>query len=137
MKTVDIINCSFENNYANNDFNEQSSYLLSENHFHKKKEGRGGAIYINPNYNYDYAGVSCYDKDSYMTNVLIKGCSFSTNSAQDGYAIYIEGDDLGTKFDVQQNSFTNNYNFGSYVENDENLTIRGVIATDILILKML
>ena len=78
----------------------------------------------------DFISVAFADWKTGSTN-LIKGCSFSTNSAQDGYAMYIEGDDLGTKFDIQSNNFTDNYNLGPSADNDENITIRGVITTEI------
>ena len=59
-------NCIFENNLANYEF-ESASNLLIENHFHKKSEGRGGAIYINPSYIYNAQdNPDCKNIDDYL-----------------------------------------------------------------------
>ncbi|KAK8844362.1 hypothetical protein M9Y10_024577 [Tritrichomonas musculus] len=99
--TVVINKCTFEENVAN--FKASSAELL-ENHFTKKAEGRGGAIYINPVF--EYGGHD--HKTKYMKSVTITGCTFKSNSAFDGFAIYIEGDDPGTTFTIKDNSFISN-----------------------------
>ena len=124
--TVEIIGCTFESNEANS--NIASSNLLWENHFNKKTQGRGGAIYINPSFSYTSSSSSS-DIDFSMTSLTIRDCTFSKNLAIDGYAIYIEGDDPGTTFGFQNNNFNNNFNIDP--DNDPNITERGVIATEI------
>ena len=116
--TVVINKCTFEENIANY---KQSSGELLENHFNKKSEGRGGAIYINPVFelkNHDH-------KTKYMKSVTITGCTFKSNSAFDGFAIYIEGDDPGTEFTIKDNTFTSNSDGTSNSEN------RAVVLSEI------
>lgn len=63
-------------------------------------------------------------------------CEFIENKAYDGYRIYIEGDDMGTKFDdIQQNIFTDNNKPNPNDASDPNLTIRGDILTEIHTIK--
>lgn len=96
LSTVEIFNCTFESNEANLK-HASSSRLLFDSHYDKKTYGRGGAIYINPNYNYEFPpGNPCYDLNASMTSVSIRDCLFLSNSAYDGYSIYIEGEDGGT-----------------------------------------
>ena len=102
QKKVEITNCTFEENIANFNSITTSAELLYENHFNKKKEGRGGAIYINPSFT--TRGISYY-----LKSISITGCTFKLNKAFDGYAIYIEGDDAGTIFDIINNEFIDNY----------------------------
>lgn len=131
LKKVEITDCVFISNYANYGFSTDSNLLEYDTHYHKKLEGRGGAIYINPAYSYTVNGNSCYDQNLFMNPVTINNCQFDSNSARDGYAIYIEGDDPGTDFIIEYNNFTNNYNFGADESSDPNITIRGVITTEI------
>lgn len=67
-----ITRCLFENNKAN--YHLESSELLIENHFDKKTEGRGGAIYINPSY--EYEDSTCRSPTHSMTSVDITNCEF-------------------------------------------------------------
>ena len=131
LRTVEITDCIFESNYANYNFDSSSGLLEYDTHYHKKREGRGGAIYINPAYTYSSNGSPCYNQSLYMNPVTINNCNFTSNSARDGYAIYIEGDDPGTVFNIESNNFTDNYNFSPDVSSDPNITIRGIIATEI------
>ncbi|KAK8854425.1 hypothetical protein M9Y10_016987 [Tritrichomonas musculus] len=117
--TVEIISCTFEENVANYQYQSSSSELLAENYFHLKSEGRGGAIYINPSF------TDKNNKKAHMESVKIEKCTFKSNSAFDGFAIYIEGDDDGTEFSITGNKFTNNYDGTDHSNN------RGVIITEI------
>lgn len=45
-----------------------------------------------------------------MTLVNIEECTFDSNTAFDGYAIYIEDEDEGTKFTIRNNDFHENFN---------------------------
>ena len=125
---VTIEECIFENNVAN--YIEKDSELLYENHFDKKSEGRGGAIYINPAYSYDDKTGECQSSNIHMTNVKILECDFIKNNAFDGYAIYIEGDDPGTEFNIKSNDFIDNYNENNFVD-DKNIIYGAVITTEI------
>ena len=125
--TVEIINCTFESNSANSNIDSFSLELLWENHFDKKTQGRGGAIYINPAFSYTSSSSS--GSDFSMVSVSIRECTFSMNLALDGYAIYIEGDDPGTTFEFLNNKFYDNFNADP--DNDPNITERGIIATEI------
>lgn len=51
-----------------------------------------------------------------MSRVKINGCTFSNNYAFDGHAIYIEGDDPGTEFDIANNNLINNYDKNNFVD---------------------
>lgn len=128
-KEVKIENCKFVSNFANCDFDLESN-LLFENHFNKKSYGKGGAIYINPAYSYDDSENQCQQSDKFMTNVTISGSEFSCNKADDGFAIYIEGDDPGTTFIIRQNTFNDNYGENHYIE-DINTVSGAVITTEI------
>lgn len=81
-----------------------------------QSEGRGGAIYVNPAYSYDPSG-ECHPPSAPMTNCVIDNCRFKSNKAHDGYAIYIEGDDPNTKFDIKLNNFIDNYNENIHKDN--------------------
>ena len=117
-QTVEIIGCTFEENVAN--YKPPSSLeLLSKNYYDQKSEGRGGAIYINPSF------TDNTNKAAKMISVKIERCTFKSNSAFDGFAIYIEGDDDGTTFAINENKFINN-NDGT-----DNSIKRGVILTEI------
>lgn len=70
LNKVEIVDCIFESNEAFADF-ESSGNLLFENHYHKKDEGRGGAIYINPTFTYSIEELSCSSIDSYMISFSI------------------------------------------------------------------
>lgn len=120
---VEITNCIFEENIANYK-PSSSSRMLEEpnNYFDLKEEGRGGAIYINPWFSYKDLGSQA---NNFLKSIKIENCQFTSNSAFDGFAIYIEGDDPGTIFTIQNNNFTNNYD---QTENSQN---RGVIITEI------
>lgn len=107
--TVEIISCIFENNEAYYNFNSGSE-LLIENHFDKKYEGRGGAIYINPSYTYEDNSNECQSPTSFLSQIKIEKSIFIKNNGYDGYGVYIEGDDPGTTFLIQNNTFSNNYN---------------------------
>lgn len=123
VQKVEIIGCIFEENVA--DYKQPSTAeLLYDNHYFKKTEGRGGALYFNPTFRHkDMKGENL---TLHMTDVKIEGCTFSSNSAFDGYAIYIEGDDAGTKFIINNNKFTNNY------DRSTNTFSRGIITSEIL-----
>lgn len=98
LGAVEINNCNFIDNIANVNSNPQ---LMYEDHFSKKTQGRGGAIYINPNYN---------NGEGSMTSITIDTCTFNTNKAFDGFAIYIEGDGtVKPSIDIKGNKFNNNY----------------------------
>lgn len=125
---VRIEKCVFESNCAN--INEIESELLYNNHFDKKSKGRGGAIYINPSYSYDDKTGQCNTQNIHMTNVLIIDCDFIKNNANDGYAIYIEGENPGTEFIVTSNDFIDNYNDNNYVDDNNNI-YGAVITTEI------
>ena len=131
LKSVEITGCTFESNKANFNFDSSTEILEYESHYYKKIEGRGGAIYINPAYSYTINGTYCYNQDLFMNPVSINNCQFVSNSARDGYAIYIEGDDPGTDFIIKFNNFSDNYNFGDDESSDPNITVRGVITTEI------
>lgn len=129
IQTYDMVYieyCIFEDNVAN--YDSSSSKLLNDNYFDFKSEGRGGAIYVNPAYSYDPSG-ECHLPSAPMTNCVIDNCRFKSNKAHDGYAIYIEGDDPNTKFDIKLNNFIDNYN-----ENNHKVTVLTmvhVISTEI------
>lgn len=103
LRTVSIVNCSFVGNVAN--CMQQKRSLLTSDYFDLKKYGRGGAIYINPSFVND-----CKANSSFMLSVGIENCSFVKNNGYDGYAMFVEGDDLGTNFSIIQNVFVDNYN---------------------------
>lgn len=124
VKTVIISNCTFENNKA--DQKSSSSKLLFENHFDKKSEGRGGALYFNPVFVHQNQ-----QEDKYMTEVNINNCTFNSNKAYDGFAIYIEGDDPGTEFYIINNTFINNTK-NNINQEDEYSIYRAVISSEIL-----
>ncbi|KAK8871920.1 hypothetical protein M9Y10_007666 [Tritrichomonas musculus] len=126
---VEIERCVFENNVANYNF-DGSAKLLTENHFHKKNEGRGGAIYINPSYTYDDSSLDCKSPDTAMQKVQITGCEFVKNNGFDGYGIYIEGDDINVPFSISNNNFVDNYNKNNH-NDDENLIYGAVITTEL------
>ena len=132
LSTVEINFCLFELNEANYDFGSTAE-LLIENHFNKKKQGRAGAIYINPSYIYNAKDhPDCKNTDEYLKRISITNSQFLTNSAFDGFAIYIEGDEVPTDFVIEKNVFNRNYNYDANSANtDPNLTVRGVIATEI------
>lgn len=120
IKEIEFYRCKMNYNYANYKFNSSSMNLLYENHFHKKKDGREGAFYINP-------AAGCVDL--YMENVIINDCEFNWNKAYDGYAIYVEGDDPGTIFSLISNNCHDNYNEKNY-DYDPNILYGAVITTD-------
>ncbi|KAK8848039.1 protein polyglutamylation [Tritrichomonas musculus] len=102
IQAVEIIDCLFENNIA--DYKSANSEMLAiNNYFNLKAEGRGGAIYLNRSFSYG-------NNDYKMKSAKIEGCTFIQNKASDGYAIYIEGEDTGTTFVINQNTFIDNYN---------------------------
>ena len=102
QKTVEIIRCTFEGNVANYQ-TTTSIEMLYDNHYNKKPEGRGGAIYLNPSFT---SNQGTY----YLKSVKIEGCTFRRNTAYDGHAIYIEGDQCETHISINNNDFINNYN---------------------------
>lgn len=91
-----ILRCNFNDNVADCMNNYQSN-LLADDYYDSKKEGRGGAIYINPTFSYD-----CHLLFSFMTLVNIEECTFDSNTTFVRYAIHIEGEDEGTKFTKQR-----------------------------------
>lgn len=114
---VEIRECIFENNIAN--YQPSNSQLLYENYFDLKTEGRGGAIYINPTFTYTQKEQTYNGK---TPSVTIEGCTFRSNRAYDGYAIYIEGEDAGTTFIINNNDFIDNYDPNSYSLNNSIIT---------------
>ena len=98
-KSVSIRGCIFESNTANNE--GSSSSLLFSNHYEEKSKGFGGAVYINPSFNDN-------NNDYFMSSVIITGCIFKSNSAYQGYAIYVEGEDCDTTFLINNNQFNGN-----------------------------
>lgn len=120
IKEIELFECKIERNNANFDF-ESSSNLLYEKYFHKKKDGRGGAIYLNP-------AAGCVD--STIENVVINDCEISWNNAYDGYAMYVEDDDIGKRFTIIKNNFNENYNPKNY-DNDPNIIYGALITTEI------
>lgn len=44
-----------------------------------------------------------------MQDVTINGCTFTSNDAYDGYAMYIEGDDPENSFVIKDNTFVDNH----------------------------
>ena len=117
LKTVTIESCQFNNNIANCNFETASNLvILEENHFHLKSSGRGGGIYINPTYYYSKDGLSCPTTTSVaMASFVVRSSTFTSNNACDGYAMYIEGDDSGTSFLINGNTFHDNYNESNHV----------------------
>ena len=114
-KTVEINSCIFEDNIANYQ-PSGSSELLYNNYFNLKTEGRGGAIYINPTFTY---GNTNHGK---LESIKIEGCTFTRNKAFDGYAIYIEGEDDGTTFIINNNNFIDNYDEGTLSQSKSVIT---------------
>lgn len=97
--TVLITNCTFENNVANTKSSSSSSSLLED-----KTDGKGGAIYLNPSFTQN-------NVDKTMTQATIEDCKFVTNSADGGYAVYIDGkEDAETAFSITNNKFYSNHN---------------------------
>lgn len=96
--TVFITNCTFENNFANTKSSASSSLLED------KIDGKGGAIYLNPSFTQNNA-------DKIMIQATIENCKFIKNSADGGYAIYIDGkEDATTSFSITNNKFFSNHN---------------------------
>lgn len=123
LKTVNIINCTFDSNIADN--RETSFSLLSyQNHFDKKKEGRGGAIYINPTFSY-------HNENDHMKENNIRNFTFILNKAFDVFAIYIEGDEPENDFQISilYNEFINNNQING--NDDVNKSFRALIASEV------
>lgn len=115
-KTVFISDCGFESNIANND--KKESMLLFENYYERKDKGFGGAIFLNPSFNFN-------GEDYCMSHVTISHCLFKNNQAYQGFDIYIEGDYCDTSFIINDNEFINDYK-------NENITKgSGIIASEI------
>ena len=96
-KSIEIINCIFESNFANSN-EDDGKYLLFTNYDDNKEKGFGGAIFLTPSFNLK-------NKNYNMSNVTISHCTFINNHAVKGCAIYIEGDDCGTVFNISNNEF--------------------------------
>ncbi|KAK8892681.1 hypothetical protein M9Y10_029921 [Tritrichomonas musculus] len=129
---VNITNCVFENNVAN--YGKSSSKnLKGSSYYDQKREGRGGAIYINPTNSYDEETSSFKAPINGSTDILIEECRFIKNSGFDGYAFYIEGDDSIQNVDVEihENRFIDNYNENNYINGNKNKINGSVIATEI------
>ena len=125
-KTVTIKYCTFEENVANDQ--ESSSKLLFDTYYHLKKEGRGGAIYINPTFTSN--SQNDQQKEDKMAKVDINNCKFISNSAFDGFAIYIEGDGPDVQFSFQSNEFKDNHKNGKS-EDDSYGVYRAVITSEV------
>lgn len=117
IKDVYVLDCIFEENSANYNFDSNSADLLVNNHFHKKYDGRGGVIYINPSFTY--------------SDVKIQRCKFIKNKWFDGFAMYVEGEVLETPITISDNTFLNNYNESHYLGEDKLNMYGAVIATEI------
>ena len=65
-----------------------------------------------------------------MKKVKTDNCTFKSNQEYDGFAIYIEGEDLGTEFDFVENNFINNFNVETLSK------ISNIIATKIGVLSL-
>lgn len=98
-------NCLFENNVANgnggalciwtqHDVVIECCSFISNN----ATNAKGGAIFISN------------QENSTSKFQLIKNCTFISNIAIDGFAIYIEGYNYEARIDITGNNFTNNYN---------------------------
>lgn len=62
-----------------------------------------------------------------MKQININDCTFTSNKAFDGFAIYIEGEDrIDTNFVINNNNFVNNYH------PDYNLITKSVITSEVL-----
>ena len=120
LNTVELIECTFNENKANYDF---GSELLFTNYYEKKLEGRGGAIYLNPIFTYS-GDSECQSPTSFMSSVNIDKCTFTSNTAYDGFAFYVEGD-ASTTFTVNGNNFINNYDLEMLKRNSS------IIATEV------
>lgn len=83
--------------------NNKSSFLMTKL-FSLKKEGRGGAIYLNPAFQHERS-----DPKLFMSRVNINDCTFTNNFAFNGHGIYIEVDDPDTTFTIKNNEFKDNY----------------------------
>lgn len=98
IKNVEIISCTFDGNRAN-DISSSDGI-----------KGRGGAIYISMH-------------NTVSDSIIIESCKFMNNSAFDGYAIYIAGDENGEKIVISFNLFIENYDKSS------NSSEKGVITS--------
>lgn len=106
-----------------------SSELLVENHFDKKDEGRGGAIFIHPSYEYD--DDSCNSPINFISKVDIKECQFKNNNGFDGYGMYFEGDEPNhLVINIMTNDFIDNCNKNNHNEN-EHIIYGAVITTEL------
>lgn len=94
--TITITNCTFERNIAN----------------YKSKEGKGGSIYINPSFNYEY--YECQDQDIvHQSNIQILNCNFINNEGYDDHAIYLSGEDYNNTINMTGNEFINEFDEAS------------------------
>lgn len=101
--TVEIRHCTFINNIAGYDPKSSSAQLLFNNYYSYKTHGRGGAIYLNPAFSHKSS-----DQTKYMQRVVIENNTITTNTAYDGFALYVQGEDPGTEFNIISNTFDNN-----------------------------
>lgn len=104
---IGIQRCSFISNQAGIIQETSNQKQIMNNYYHLKNGGRGGAIYINPYFNATTKNQQ-FPINEYMKQIKIEDCAFISNSADDGYAIYIEGDNKGTVFEIKNNVFQSN-----------------------------
>lgn len=101
--TVEIRRCTFIDNIAGYDPKSSSAQLLFNNYYSYKTHGRGGAIYLNPAFSHKES-----DQTKYMKSVVIEDNTITTNTAYDGFALYVQGEDPGTEFSIIRNTFDKN-----------------------------
>lgn len=90
---INIKNCTFEENRADNQKDSGSS-LLEE-----KADGRGGAIFI----------CTKYKDKQVADSLIIEDCTFRKNAAFDDYGIYIDGEEMPTgTTSIKNNKFFDN-----------------------------
>lgn len=90
---ININNCTFEENRADNQKDSGSS-LLEE-----KADGRGGAIFI----------CTKYKDKQVADSLIIEDCTFRKNAAFDDYGIYIDGEEMPTgTTSIKNNKFFDN-----------------------------
>ena len=70
-------------------------------------EGKGGSICINTMLDTELLECNSYLKEA-MSMIQIENCLFDSNQAQNGHAVYLKGQDYGTKINIVNNTFIDN-----------------------------
>ena len=121
IKSITINDCLFNENSAN-------YYHLSSTEaelLYEKLEGRGGAIFIIPSFLNS-------NENNETDEVVIENCTFLSNSAYDGYGIYIEGYEGGESIIIKDNIFKDNHKSDNDKANDIYSIYRSVISSEIV-----